>query len=112
MAGGFDIPLNRDTYNNHATLETILSAIVNGCILGKLCLSNSKEPRTWLYNAITLTDSFVVSLHKNDILKMIENYKRRILNDQMNFMKSIPSPDFTLLSKKKLTLLCEALTTT
>ena len=27
----------------------------------------------------------------------------------MTFMKSIPSPDFTLLSKKKLQNLCEAL---
>jgi len=80
MAGGFDIPMARDKYNNHDTLETIISVLVNGCIFGKLCLSNSKEPRTWLYNAITLTDSFVISLHKNDIIKMIENQKRRILN--------------------------------
>ena len=81
MAGGYDVPLLRDKYNNHEPVETIISAIVNGCLFGKLCLSSSKEPRTQLYNAITLTDSFVVSLHRNDIIKMIENYKRRILND-------------------------------
>lgn len=72
LAKGYDMPLLRDKYNNHNCLETIVSAIVNGCIFGKLCLANSKEPRTWLYNVITLTDSFLVSLHKNDIIKMIE----------------------------------------
>lgn len=60
-------------------METIISAIVNGCIFGKLCLHSSKEPRTWLYNTITLTDTFLVSLHKSDIYKMIENQKRREL---------------------------------
>ena len=109
MATDYDIPLTRDKFNNNECLETIISAIVNGCVFGKLCLAYAKEPRTWQYNSITLTDSFVVSFHKNDIFKMIETRKRRILNDQMNFMKSIPSPEFVLLSKKKLQTLCEAL---
>ena len=105
----YDMPMLRDKLNNQECLETTICAIVNGCNFGKLCLQFSKEPRTWLYNVVTLTDSFLVSLHKNDIIKMIEAQKRRILNDQMTFMKSIPSPDFTLLSKKKLQNLCEAL---
>ena len=109
MRTDYDMPQLRDQTNNFECLETIISAIVNGCNFGKLCLHHSKEPRTWLYNAVTLTDSFVVSLHKNDIIKMIEGQKRRILNDQMMFMKSIPTPDFNLLSKKKLQNLCEAL---
>ena len=90
-------------------MEIIISAIVNGCIFGKLCLQTSKDPRTWLYNTITLTDTFLVSLHKNDIYRMLENQKRRELAIQMSFMKEIPSPEFTLLSKKKLQAICEAL---
>ena len=90
-------------------METIISAIVNGCIFGKLCLQSSKEPRTWLYNTVTLTDTFCVSLHKNDIYRMLENQKRRELAVQMTFMKDIPSPAFNLLSKKKLQAICEAL---
>lgn len=81
MAKGYDMPLLRDKYRNFACLETIMSAIVNGCAFGKLCLVHSKEPRTWLYSAVTLTDSFLVSMHKNDIFKMLENHRRRILND-------------------------------
>ena len=109
-ADGFDIQLLRDKQDDFALLETVISAVVNGCVFGKLCLSNSKEPRTWLYNAIALTDTFIVSLNKNDVFKMVENQRRRILNDQMNFLKLIPSPEFTLLSKKKLQNICEALT--
>ena len=71
--GGYDLPLIRDKQNNHTCMEIIVSAIVNGCIFGKLCLQSSKEPRTWLYNTITLTDTFMVSLHKNDIYRMLEN---------------------------------------
>lgn len=57
----YDIPLVRDKLNNLSQLETIISAITNGCILGKLCLIDSKHPRKWLFNAIALTDTIVVS---------------------------------------------------
>ena len=40
---------------------------------------------------------------------MLEFQKRRVLADQMNFMKQIPSPEFNMLSKKKLQNICEAL---
>ena len=83
-------------------METVIQAIVSGCVFGKLCLYPSKDQRKWLYNAITLTDTFVVRIHRQDVFKMVDNQKRRILLEQMNFIKQIPSPDFTLLSKKKL----------
>ena len=87
----------------------MLGALVDGCIFGKLCLYPSKEARKCFYSAIAVTDCFLVSLHKNDIYRMVENQKKRILNDQMTFLKAIPSPQFTILSKKKLQSLCEAL---
>jgi len=76
-----DVPLIRDKHNNLASMEKIVTVLTNGCIFGKLCISNSDAKRTWLYNGVVLQDSFIVSLHKSDILKMIENRKRRILND-------------------------------
>lgn len=72
MQVDYDMPMLRDKHDAYKCLETTISAIVNGCNFGRLCLQYSKEPRTWLYNATTLTDSFLVSLHKNDIIKMIE----------------------------------------
>ena len=90
-------------------MEVILAALVGGCNFGKLCLTPTKEPRKWLYSTIAITDTFLVSLHKNDIIKMVENQKRRVLNDQMAFLKQIPSPEFSLLSKKKLQNICEAM---
>ena len=71
--GSYDFPLMRDKHNNYECLETVISAIVNGCAFGKLCLQNSKEPRTWMYNMIALTDTFVVAINKNDIYKMVDN---------------------------------------
>ena len=62
-----------------------------------------------MYNTTALTDTFLISLHKNDIFKIIENQRRRILSDQMNFLKEIPSLEFHLISKKKLQSICEAL---
>ena len=37
-AANYDVPLIRDKGEGHESLETIVSAIVNGCIFGKLCL--------------------------------------------------------------------------
>ena len=105
----FDLPLIRDKDNNYEPLETVMCALISGCYFGRQCLTQSKDPRKWIYNTIAITDTFMVSLHKNDILKMVENQKRRILNDQMNFFKQIPSPEFKLLSKKKLQNICEVL---
>ena len=97
--------------NNMATMETIISAIASGCIFGKLCLQPCKEPRKWLYSSISIDETIIVSLHKTEILRMIENHNRRILNEQMTFMKSIPNPDFNLISRKKLENICQALKT-
>lgn len=72
-ANGFDVPMQRDTQGDYACLESVISAIVSGCIFGKLCLQPSKEVRTCLYNTIALTDTFLISLNKNEIFKMIEN---------------------------------------
>lgn len=40
---------------------------------------------------------------------MIEKQKKRILDISMKFMKDIPSPEFSLLPKRKLQSVCEAL---
>ena len=69
----YDVPLIRDKGEGHESLETIVSAIVNGCIFGKLCLFPSKDQRKWLYNAVTLTDCFVVRIHSQDVFKMVDN---------------------------------------
>ena len=71
-ANGFDVPLLRDKADNFECLETVISAIINGCIFGKLVQNCSKEPRSWLYSAISLTDCFLISLNKNEISNMVE----------------------------------------
>ena len=38
MTTNFDMPLMRDKTNNFECLETIISAMVNGCNFGRLCL--------------------------------------------------------------------------
>ena len=78
-ANGFDVPMYRDKENDYGCLECVISAIVSGCVFGKLCLQPNKEGRTWLYNTIALTDTFLVAINKNDIFKMIENQKKRVL---------------------------------
>ena len=72
-AANYDVPLIRDKGEGHPSLETIVSAIVNGCVFGKLCLYPSKDQRKWLYNAVTLTDTFVVRIHRQDVFKMVDN---------------------------------------
>ena len=46
-----------------------------------MCFTYSKDPRKWSYSAITIADSFIISLHREDILKVIDNQKKRVLND-------------------------------
>lgn len=84
---GYELPLYREKASGFKDMETVVTVIVSGCIFGKMNLQTSTEPRRWMYNAISLTDAFIVSLSKNDILKMLELQRKRILNDQMNFLK-------------------------
>ncbi len=71
-ARGFDVPLLRDKTNNYECLETVISAIINGCVFGKLVQTQSKESGTWLYSTVALTDCFLLSLGKNEISYMVE----------------------------------------
>ena len=103
MRANFDIPLLRHKQSdNHESLEIIISALVNGCVLGKMCLQNSMEKRKWMYNTIALTDSFIMSIGKEDIFRAIDKNKKRIMDKQVDFLRDIPQPDFSVLSKRKL----------
>ena len=108
-AHAIDISIACDKKEKYRDLETIFAALVSGCIFGKVCLQPTKEIRRTMYSPIALTDTYLLSFHKNDILRMVDNRKRRVLNDQMTFLKQIPSPEFALLSKKKLQNICDAL---
>ena len=110
MRANFDIPLRRHkNSDNHESLEIIISALVNGCVLGKMCLQNSMEKRKWMYNTIALTDSFIISIGKEDIFRAIDKNKKRIMDKQVDFLRDIPQPDFSVLSKKKLSVICDNL---
>ena len=80
-AAKYDFPIARDKTNNYDRLEAVMCALINGCNFGKLCLvpTSTKEPRKWLYNAIAITDSFLVSFNKKDIFKMVENQRLNVL---------------------------------
>ena len=106
----FDIPLRRQKNSeNHDSIEIVISALVNGCVLGKLVLANSLEKRKWMYSTTALQDSFIVSIGKEDIFRAIEKNKKRIMDKQVDFLRDIPQPDFSVLSKKKLSVICENL---
>mmetsp|Transcript_22414 Transcript_22414/g.29993 ORF Transcript_22414/g.29993 Transcript_22414/m.29993 type:complete len:99 (+) Transcript_22414:1311-1607(+) len=72
-AGGFDVPLYRDKQDEFAHLEDIIIPIANGCAFGKLCLQPAKDGRCWMYSTVALTDTFLISMNKSDIFKMVEN---------------------------------------
>ena len=105
----FDVPLYRDKLKKFAPMETLFGSIITGCAMGQMCFSYSKDPRKWSYSAITIADSFIISLHREDILKVIDNQKKRVLNDQMTFLRAIPSPEFNLLSRTMLIKICDQL---
>ena len=51
----FDIPLRRNKNSeNHDSIEIVISALVNGCVMGKMILQNSLEKRKWMYSTIAL----------------------------------------------------------
>ena len=43
-----------------------------------------------MYSTIALTDTFVVSIGKEDIFKAIERNKKRIMDKQVDFLRDIP----------------------
>ena len=99
----FDIPLRRyKNSENHDSIEIIISALVSGCVMGKLALQNSLEKRKWMYSTTALQNSFIVSINKEDIFRTIERNRKRIMDKQVDFLRDIPQPDFSLLSKKRL----------
>ena len=67
------------------------------------------EKRKWMYNTIALTDTFLVSIGKDDIFRAIDKNRKRIMDGQVDFLRDIPQPDFSVLSKKKLSVICENL---
>ena len=62
-----------------------------------------------MYSTTALQDSFIVSIGKEDIFRAIEKNKKRIMDKQVDFLRDIPQPDFSVLSKKKLSVICENL---
>ena len=50
-----------------------------------------------------------MSIGKEDIFRSIERNKKRIMDKQVDFLRDIPQPDFSVLSKKKLSVICDNL---
>ena len=74
----YDYPVIRDLHNHFQPMEIVMSAIINGCIFGKMCILSEKGNRKWMYNTISLTDTFMVSINKNDVHKMVDRQKKRV----------------------------------
>ena len=90
-------------------METVFGSIMMGCAMGQLCFNFNKDRRYMMYAAAAISDSYLISIKKVDIETMIDNQKRRVQNLRMQFLKSIPHPDFKHLPRNALIRICDQL---
>ncbi len=105
-----DVPLYRDKTNDLKPMETIFGSIMMGCAMGQTCFKQNKtDKKKMIYAAAAIQDTYLITIRRQAIENMLENQVRRIQNFRMQFLKSIPSPDFKLLPRTALTRICDQL---
>jgi len=69
-----------------------------------ILLGGSEKNR--FFNAVALTDCICLSLSKSDFDYVMNSSERKIFNDKMSFLRSIPEFRHLSLPRSKLVLLC------
>ena len=71
------IPIYRDTYKDYASVEDMFGSIEGGCSVGQTCFGKFKEPKKRFYSAVTIQDTFYLSLNRIDIQRVIDQQEKR-----------------------------------
>ena len=96
-----DISLFRDKDKNFAALEFLCGSITAGSAFGITSFGqHAGAPiHSRFYSTSTIQDTFLISLNKADIERTIDNQRRRKLNDQLNYLRTLEAPNFKVLSR-------------
>jgi CRP-like cAMP-binding protein len=66
-----------------------------------------KEPKYKFYNAIALTDCVLLAVSRHDYISALSSVEKRILQEKMSFLKSMPEFNHITMTRHKLTDLCD-----
>ena len=71
-----------------------------------MCLENRKK----FYHTISLTESWILQISKFDFETVVKEVEKKLVNEKVIFLKTIPEFGSTSLSRTKLVNLCKVMT--
>lgn len=83
------IPLWRDK-QDYNVLENMFGSIEGGCAMGQICCEDFKNTKKRFYGAVTIQDSFILTLNRDYISKVVDNQQKKETTERHDFLKEIP----------------------
>lgn len=98
-------PLLRDSLDSYKPLERHFGTLTTGMAFGESFMLGGSD-RNRFYNAIAMTDCYCLSLSKESFDYIMCSSERKIFNDKMIFLRSLPEFRHLSLPRQKLEYLC------
>jgi hypothetical protein len=73
---------------------------------GESALFDIYESRKRFYNAVALTETFILKISRREYAKVVHTHAKRSLNEKIAFLKAIPDFNGASIPRLKLTSLC------
>lgn len=99
------VPLLRDSKNGFAPLERLFGTMEKGMAFGETAMN--LENRKKFYHAIALTETWVLQIQKFDFENVVKEVEKKLVNEKVIFLKTIPEFGSIGLSRTKLVNLCK-----
>ena len=85
----------------------MFGSIEGGCSLGQICCEDFKNTKKRFYGAVTVQDSFILALNREDIRKVVEQQQKRETSERHEFLREIP--EFKSINKNAQLRICGSL---
>lgn len=102
-------PILRDSGDLYKPLEKLFGCLTAGMAFGESPILNLSDNKNRFYNAIALTECYVLHIRRDDYERVYQAQERRSLSEKMAFIKTIPEFNSQTLTRSKLQYLCQNL---
>jgi len=101
-------PIIRDSFDFYKPLERFFGTLRVGMAFGESPLLGGSDKNRF-FNGTALTDCVCLTLSKSDFDFIMTSSERKIFNDKISFIRSIPEFKSLSLPRQKLEFLCDNL---
>lgn len=96
----------RDAHDGYRALERYFGALTQGMAFGESALFNIYENKNRFYNAVALSETFILTISRREYAKLIHTHAKKSLNEKIAFLKTIPDFNGASIPRSKLTHIC------